>query len=113
MIGIGLGRQTRNRVLMACAFNAILLSLPIAASADEVALRKIVASGALGQSPNSVVLEFLLNEGNGILPADLHDEAVEQLVSVMPTMAFITPVRCSGVRVPVPTSLPRPLAATA
>jgi hypothetical protein len=61
-----------------------------------VAIRKIVDSGVLGQSPNSVVLEFLLSEGDGVLPADLQDAAVEQMVESLRTQTLVDPLEGMG-----------------
>ncbi|NHZ72962.1 MAG: hypothetical protein GWP16_00625 [Nitrospirae bacterium] len=96
MTGTRLDTRSQFSRLMTLAFTVILFSLSNTASGDAVTLRGIVDTGGLGQSPNSVVLEFLLNEGNGVLPADLQDEAVEQLVDSLRSQTLIDPLEGMG-----------------
>ena len=67
-------RCNRSSCLRAVALLCTLSALASVGSADEMTVRRTVDSGSLGQSPNSVVLEFRLNEGKGTLSTDQHDQ---------------------------------------
>ncbi len=79
--------QTDRRQLAICcvgiALALALLPLPAQSDDDEAALRQMVASGRLAESPNSILLDYLLNEGREALPPELHQEAVDQMVEAL------------------------------
>lgn len=67
-------RCTRSSCLRAFALVGALCTFASVASSNEVAMHRIVDIGSLGQSPNSVDLELLLNEWKGALPTNHHDQ---------------------------------------
>lgn len=60
-----------------------------AAVADEARIRQIAESGVLAESPNSILLDYLLNEGKDALPPDLHEEVVDQIVEALRTQTLV------------------------
>ena len=88
-------RQTRPTGRASKTLVAALLALTIAASptaADETEMRRIVASGSLAQSPNSLLLDYLLNDGKDALPPDLHKQAVDQIIEALRTQTLVDPL---------------------
>ena len=55
-------------------------------------MRQIVDSGALAENPNSVLLDYLLNDGQDALPPDLHQQAVEQIVEALRSQTLVDPL---------------------
>jgi len=68
----------------------IIAALP--AAAEETALRQILESGVLAENPNSILLDYLLNEGKEALPPDLHKQAVDQMVEALRTRTLVDPL---------------------
>ena len=60
--------------------------------ASDAELRSLVESGVLAESPNSVLLDYLLNEGKDTLPTDLHQLAVDQIVEALRTQTLVDPM---------------------
>jgi len=60
--------------------------------ADATKIRQIVESGALAENPNSILLDYLLNEGKDALPPNLHQQAVDQMVEALRTQTLVDPL---------------------
>jgi len=88
-------REKHQRVWTLVSRVVLLIVLTPAASpaaSDEVALRQIVESGALAESPNSVLLDYLLKEGKDTLIPELHRQAVDQIVEALRTQTLVDPL---------------------
>jgi len=88
-------RQTRQTGRASQPLVAALLALTIAtspAAADEAQMQRIVDSGALAKSPNSILLDYLLNDGKDALPPELHKQAVDQIVEALRTQTLVDPL---------------------
>ncbi len=70
----------------------VLVAIAWPASADEAELRQIVDAGVLAEHPNSVLLDYLLNDGQDALPPDLHQQAVEQIVEALRSQTLVDPL---------------------
>lgn len=64
--------------------------------ANEAELQAIIDSGSLAESPNSILLDYLLNEGQDALPTDLHEEAVDQMVAALRDQTLVEPLASMG-----------------
>lgn len=73
-------------------FVAILAMIPASVAADQGALRRIIDSDALAESPNSILLDYLLNEGRSALPPTLHQRAVDQIVRALRSHTLVDPM---------------------
>jgi hypothetical protein len=74
-------------------FVAILAMIPASVAADQGALRRIIDSDALAESPNSILLDYLLNEGRSALPPTLHQRAVDQIVRALRSHTLVDPMQ--------------------
>lgn len=71
---------------------SVALWFPAGSGASDAEMRSLVETGVLAQSPNSVLLDFLLNEGSDALPPDLHKLAVDQIVEALRTQTLVDPM---------------------
>ena len=74
---------------------AVVLVTPCAAD-DATLTRAIVASGELTRNPNPVLLAFLVEDCRGCLPADLQQQAVEQITVSLRERTLIQPMEQVG-----------------
>ncbi len=66
--------------------------LPAWLAAADFKLRSLVESGVLAESPNSVLLDYLLHEGKNALPPDVHQLAVDQIVEALRSQTLVDPL---------------------
>lgn len=65
---------------------------PQTVEANEAEIRLIVDAGALAESPNSILLDYLLNEGKNALSPELQEQAVNQMVEALRTQTLVDPL---------------------
>ena len=71
---------------------SVALWFPAGSGASDAEMRSLVETGVLARSPNSVLLDYLLNEGNDALPPDLHKLAVDQIIEALRTQTLVDPM---------------------
>jgi len=80
---------------MAALTAAALLVTPGAAQ-DDLRARGIVQSGILARQPNPVLLAFLVEDCHGCLPADVQQQAVDQITASLRDRTLIQPMEQVG-----------------
>ncbi len=69
-----------------------LVTIAWPAAAEEARLRQMVDAGVLAEHPNSILLDYLLNDGKDALPPDLRQQAVEQIVEALRSQTLVDPL---------------------
>lgn len=80
---------------MAALTAAALLVAPCAAQ-DDLRARGVVQSGILARQPNPVLLAFLVEDCQGCLPADIQQQAVDQITASLRDRTLIEPMEQVG-----------------